>query len=66
MEDIRTYIEIGKEMGLTVNELAAFADKRESLAREAKKEKQAIEREERARERDKRAKEREEKMKEKE
>ena len=66
MEDIRTYIEIGKGMGLTGNELAAFVDKRESLAREAEKEKQAIEREERAREREERAKEREEKMREKE
>ena len=66
MEDIRTYIEIGKGMGLTGNELAAFVDKRESLAREAEKEKQVIEREERARERDERAKEREEKMREKE
>ena len=66
MENIRTYIEIGKGMGLTGNELAAFVDKRESLAREAEKEKQAIEREERARERDERAKEREEKKREKE
>ena len=50
MEDIRTNIELGKGMGLTGNELAAFVDKRESLVREAEKEKQNIEREERARE----------------
>ena len=49
MEIIRTYIEIGKGMGLTGNELTAFVDKRESLVREADKEKQSIEREERAR-----------------
>ena len=48
------YIEIGKGMGLTGNELAAFVDKREALARDAEKEKQKIEREERAKEREER------------
>ena len=59
MEDIKTYIEIGKGMGLTGHELSAFVDKRESLAREAEKEKQKIEREERAKEREERMRDKE-------
>ena len=61
MEDIRPYeyIDIGKGMGLTRNELTSFVDKRETLEREAEKEKQNIEREERAREREERMRDKE-------
>ena len=57
MEDIKNYIELGKGMGLTGTDLAAFVDKRESMVRDAEREKQKIEREERAREREERMKE---------
>ena len=59
MEDIKNYIELGKGMGLTGTDLAAFVDKRESMVRDAEREKQKIEREERAREREERMKEKE-------
>ena len=39
-------------MGLKGSELADFVDKRETMIREAEKQKQCIEREERAKERD--------------
>ena len=59
MEDIKNYNEFGKGMGLTGTDLAAFVDKRESMVRDAEREKQKIEREERAREREERMKEKE-------
>ena len=59
MEDIRNFIELGKGMGLTGNDLATFVDKRESLMRETEREKQRIEREERVKEREERMKDKE-------
>ena len=59
MEDIRNFIELGKGMGLTGNDLATFVDKRESVMRETEREKQRIEREERVKEREERMKDKE-------
>ena len=50
MEDIAKLIDLGKDMGLKGSELADFVNKRETMIREAEKQKQNIEREERAKE----------------
>ena len=56
MEDISELKDLGKDMGLKASEVADFVDKRETMIREAKKQKQSIEREERAKEREERMK----------
>ena len=56
MEDISKLIDLGKDMGLKGSELADFVNKRETMIREAEKQKQNIEREERAKEREERMK----------
>ena len=58
MENNKQFIELGKGMGLSGNDLAAFVDKRESMMREAETKKRRIIRE--------KSNEREERMKEKE
>ena len=47
MEDIAKLIDLGKDMGLKGSELADFVNKRETMIREAEKQKQNIERERR-------------------
>ena len=46
MEDISKLIDLGKDIGLKGSELADFVNKRETMIREAEKQKQNIEREE--------------------
>ena len=62
MEDISKLIDLGKDMGLKGSELADLVNKRETMIREAEKQKQNIEREERAKEREERMKDKEYKV----
>ena len=59
MEHIKTFIDLGKGMGLTGTDLADFVDKRESAMRDSEREKQTIERDERAKGRAERMKDKE-------
>ena len=59
MEDIAKLIDLVKDMGLKGSELADFVNIRETMIREAEKQKQNIEREERAKEREERMKDKE-------
>ena len=42
MDNNKQFIELGKGMGLSGNDLAAFVDKRESMMREAETKKRRI------------------------
>ena len=59
MEDIAKLIDLGKVMELKGSDFADFVNKRETMIREAEKQKQNIEREERAKEMEERMKDKE-------